>query len=244
MDHDNNLEQKRPQRRPTPNQKKTDHTMPNYVYCSPYKCPSKAGVPGKPAGKQYTCISTGNQTPRLLLLELANFTLASLRTAASCQPPQLPDSTKVKYGPRARSHQAMSPRSAQQLAEQAVAAAAAGDFPAAAAGFAGALAGHEGDAALHEQHAQCLMELEQYEAAVKAARRATVLQPTVGSRQVRQTCTGLCHGRQLTASSACPLPFAVGRGLADPGKVLAERWRAAGRTSSLCPVSGASRAGP
>lgn len=79
----------------------------------------------------------------------------------------------------------MSPCSdTQLLAEQAAAAALRGAFSDAAEAFAAALARNEGDAALHEQHAQCLMEVEQYEAAVKAARRATVLQPTVGSRQV------------------------------------------------------------
>lgn len=59
------------------------------------------------------------------------------------------------------------------------AAAEAGDFQTAAAAFQAAIALDHNDAALHEQHAQCLMELGQYDDAAKAAARATTLHPAV-----------------------------------------------------------------
>jgi tetratricopeptide (TPR) repeat protein len=67
----------------------------------------------------------------------------------------------------------------QQHTEAAVAAAEAGNFPAAVAAFRLALQLAPGSAALHEQLAQCLMELEQHDAALEAAEAATALQPDV-----------------------------------------------------------------
>jgi hypothetical protein len=60
---------------------------------------------------------------------------------------------------------------------------------------------NEGDAALHEQHAQCLMELEQYEAAAQAARRAAALQPTVSASRVCDEPALACDRQTLTASA-------------------------------------------
>lgn len=54
-----------------------------------------------------------------------------------------------------------------------------GEFAAAATHFTAVLELSPCDAALHEQHAQCLMELEQYDAAMTAAERATIIEPQV-----------------------------------------------------------------
>lgn len=65
------------------------------------------------------------------------------------------------------------------LIDQAAAAAEEGNFQAAAEAFAAAIRLHQDNAAVYEQHAQCLMELEQYDAAVDAAKQATALKPSV-----------------------------------------------------------------
>lgn len=70
-------------------------------------------------------------------------------------------------------------RRLEQLAAKAVQAAEAGNFSAAAAHFAAAIEQSPDDAALHEQHAQCLMELEQYQAALLSAEKATNLNAEV-----------------------------------------------------------------
>jgi Flp pilus assembly protein TadD len=67
----------------------------------------------------------------------------------------------------------------QHHTDTAVAAAEAGAFHAAVASFRLALQLDPSDAVLHEQLAQCLMELEQHEAALRAAETATALQPDV-----------------------------------------------------------------
>jgi tetratricopeptide (TPR) repeat protein len=67
----------------------------------------------------------------------------------------------------------------QHHTDAAIAAAEAGNFPAAAASFRLALQLDPSSAALHEQLAQCLMELEQHDAALQAAEAATALQPDV-----------------------------------------------------------------
>lgn len=75
------------------------------------------------------------------------------------------------------------------MAEQAVTAAEAGHFEAAVKLFSAAIRSDEHNAALHEQQAQCYMELRQYDAAAKAAERATALKPAVSC--ARQSCA--CH---------------------------------------------------
>lgn len=76
----------------------------------------------------------------------------------------------------------------QQLKAEAVQAAEIGNFPVAAAQFAAAIELCPGDAALHEQHAQCLMELEEYEKAMTAAETATTITPAVCVGPPRQQC--------------------------------------------------------
>eukprot|EP00775_Hariotina_reticulata_P011281 gene11281-11431_t len=65
----------------------------------------------------------------------------------------------------------------QLLVDSAVQAAEAGDFLSAANAFAEAIKLQPDAAALHEQHSQCLMELEQHEAALTAAQAAVELMP-------------------------------------------------------------------
>jgi len=55
----------------------------------------------------------------------------------------------------------------------------AGHYAAAVQHFAAALLDQPENAELHEQQAQCLLELEQYDAAAAAAERATELRPSV-----------------------------------------------------------------
>lgn len=64
--------------------------------------------------------------------------------------------------------------------DKAVAAAEAGDFENASQIFADALKLDPSNAALHEQHAQCLLELDECEAAANAAQAAIALKPSVG----------------------------------------------------------------
>lgn len=64
-------------------------------------------------------------------------------------------------------------------AMKAQAAAEAGHYAAAVQHFAAALLDQPDNAELHEQQAQCLMELEQYDAAAAASERATELRPSV-----------------------------------------------------------------
>jgi Flp pilus assembly protein TadD len=68
---------------------------------------------------------------------------------------------------------------AQHQTDAAVAAAETGDFSAAVASFRLALQLDPKSAALHEQLAQCLIEMEQHDAALQAAEAATALQPDV-----------------------------------------------------------------
>jgi predicted Zn-dependent protease len=67
----------------------------------------------------------------------------------------------------------------QLLVDAAVQAAESHDFLTASGKFAEALKLQPEAAALHEQHAQCLMELEQHEAALAAAQAAIHLKPEV-----------------------------------------------------------------
>lgn len=85
----------------------------------------------------------------------------------------------------------------------ACAAAEAGDFQTAAAAFQAAIRLDHGDAALHEQHAQCLMELGQYDDAAKAAAQATTLRPAVSTDWMAKRTpmlAGFCRFCMLLAS--------------------------------------------
>jgi tetratricopeptide (TPR) repeat protein len=103
----------------------------------------------------------------------------------------------------------------------AVAAAEAGDFQTAAANFAAAIAVSP-DAALFEQHAQCLMELGQYDEAVEAAGRATSLAPDWAEAWLTSARALLNAGKLQMAHQACAKSLVSWRLLALPqgGSVL------------------------